>query len=530
VVEVERGEIYPGEVVFEAGRIKEVRRRRGSFSRYLLPGLVDAHIHIESSMLVPSRFAEAAAAHGTVAVVADPHEIANVLGVAGVEYMLRDASRTPLKFYFTAPACVPAAPFEVAGARLGAAEVATLLSRREVVALGEVMNFPGVVAGEPEIMAKIAAAKRLGKPVDGHCPSLRGEALRRYVAAGISTDHECTSLEEAEEKAELGMKIMLREGSTAKNLRALASFRGEAFLVSDDLHAKDLLLGHVNRLLRRAVEEGIDELRAIRMASLYPVRHYRLNVGLLREGDPADVVVVSDLRRFSCIACYIDGMPVARRGRALFEASPLRGKNTVRASPKTPEDFKVKAKSSKPKVRVIRLLLNEIVTEAEVVELPGREIEAVPEQDILKLAVVERYGGERVGIALVRGFGMRRGAIASSIAHDSHNIIAVGAGDAELAQAVNQVIRMQGGIAVVAGGEVRASLALPVAGLMSTLPAEEVAAKLEKVNAAAAELGCTLEEPVMALSFLALPVIPKLKLTPRGLFDAERFEFVELEV
>jgi len=529
-VDVERGEVYPGEVVFEAGRIKEVRRRRASYSRYLLPALVDAHIHIESSMLTPSRFAEVAVAHGTVAVVADPHEIANVLGVAGVEYMLRDASQVPLKFYFTAPSCVPAAPFESAGARLGAEEVAALLARDEVVALGEVMNFPGVVAGEPEVMAKLSAARRLGKPIDGHCPGLRGEALRRYVEAGISTEHECTSLEEAEEKAELGMKIMLREGSSARNLKALARFRGEAFLVSDDLHASDLLRGHVNRLLRRAVEEGIDELEAVRMVSLYPARHYRLNVGLLRPGDPADVVVVSDLRSFSCEECYIEGKLVARRGRTLFEASPPEGENTVRASLKSPEDFRVRAKKARPKVRVMVLIPGEIVTREEVVELPGREIEAVPERDILKLAVVERYGGERVGVALVKGFGMRRGAIAASIAHDSHNIIAVGAGDEELAEAVNQVIRMHGGIAVVAGGEVRASLALPIAGLMSPLSAGEVAAALERVNSAARELGCSLEAPVMALSFLALPVIPKLKLTPRGLFDAERFEFVELEV
>lgn len=530
VVDVERGEVYPGEVAVEAGRIKEVRRCRGSFSRYLLPALVDAHIHIESSMLTPSRFAEVAVAQGTVAVVADPHEIANVLGTAGVEYMLRDASQVPLKFYFTAPSCVPAAPFESAGARLGAEEVAALLARDEVVALGEVMNFPGVVAGEPEVMAKIEAAKRLGKPVDGHCPGLRGEALRRYVEAGITTEHECTSLEEAVEKAGLGMKIMLREGSSAKNLKALAQFRGEAFLVSDDLHAGDLLRGHVNHLLRRAVEEGIDELEAVRMVSLYPAQHYRLDVGLLRPGDPADVVIVSDLRSFSCVECYIDGTLVARNGRALFEASPPEGENTVRASPKSPEDFRVRASKAGPRVRVIVLIPGEIVTGEEVVELPGREIEAVPERDILKLAVVERYGSERMGIALVKGLGMRRGAIASSIAHDSHNIIAAGASDRDLAVAVNCVIRMQGGIAVVAGGEVLASLALPVAGLMSPLPAVEVASRLERVNASAKELGCRLEAPVMALSFLALPVIPKLKLTSQGLFDAERFEFVELEV
>ncbi|WP_456473849.1 amidohydrolase family protein, partial [Candidatus Pyrohabitans sp.] len=313
IVDVERGEVYAGEVVFEEGVIREIREVGGDFSRYLLPGLVDAHIHIESSMLTPSRFAEVAAAQGTVAVVADPHEIANVLGVAGVEYMIRDSQRVPLKFYFTAPSCVPATPFETSGAELGAAEVASLLSRDEVVALGEVMNYPGVVARDPGVMAKIRAAKRLGKPIDGHCPGLRGEALRSYVEAGISTEHECTSLEEAEEKSRLGMKIMLREGSSARNLKALARFRGEAFLVSDDLHAGDLLRGHVNYLLRRAVEEGIDELEAVRMASLNPARHYRLDVGMLHEGDPADIVVVEDLRSFSCIECYIDGTLVAAR-------------------------------------------------------------------------------------------------------------------------------------------------------------------------------------------------------------------------
>ena len=530
IVDVERGEVYAGEVVFEEGVIREVCETGGDFSRYLLPALVDAHIHIESSMLTPSRFAEVAVRHGTVAVIADPHEIANVLGVAGVEYMIRDSQRVPLKFYFTAPSCVPATPFETSGAELGAAEVASLLSREEIVALGEVMNYPGVISRNPEIMAKIRAAKKLGKPIDGHCPGLRGEALRSYIEAGISTEHECTSLEEAEEKSRLGMKIMLREGSSAKNLKALAQFKGEAFLVSDDLHASDLLRGHVNYLLRRAVEEGIDPLEAVRMASLNPASHYRLDVGMLREGDPADIVVVNDLHSFSCIACYIDGSLVAARGKALFEARPLKGENTIMASPKSPEDFRIRAKRARPRVRVIKLLRGEIVTEAEVVELTGREIKAMPERDILKLAVVERYGGERIAVALAKGFGLKRGALAASIAHDSHNIIAVAASDEDLAEAVNQIIRMQGGIAVVACGEVLASLALPIAGLMSPLPAKQIAGKLESVNSAARNLGCNLEAPVMALSFLALPVIPKLKLTDRGLFDVERFEFVGLEV
>ncbi len=530
IVDVKRGEVYAGEVVFEGGVIREVRETRGEFSSYILPGLIDAHIHIESSMLVPSRFAEVAATHGTVAVVADPHEIANVLGIAGIEYMIRDASHVPLKFYFTAPSCVPATPFETSGARLGVEEVASLLAREEIVALGEVMNYPGVVARDPEVMAKLNATKKLGKPIDGHCPGLRGEALRSYVEAGISTEHECTSLEEAEEKAKLGMKIMLREGSSAKNLKALARFKGEAFLVSDDVHAKDLLRGHVNYLLRRAVEEGMDEVEAVRRASLYPAKHYRLNVGMLREGDTADIVVVRDLRSFTCIECYINGTLVAARGKALFEASPLEGENTVKASLKSPEDFRIQAKKASPKVRVIRVVPGEIVTDVEIAEIPGREIKAMPERDILKLAVVERYGGNGVATALVKGFGLKKGAIASSIAHDSHNIIAVAATDEDLAEAVNQVIRMHGGIAVVAHGEVLASLALPIAGLMSPEPAQQVAERMEKLNQAARSLGCTLEAPIMALSFLALPVIPKLKLTDRGLFDVERFEFVELEV
>ncbi len=528
IVDVEKGEIYPGEVVFEGGVVREVREAKGDFSCYILPGLIDAHIHIESSLLVPSRFAEAAVAHGTVAVVADPHEIANVLGIAGIDYMIHDSKRVPLKFYFTAPSCVPATPFETSGAKLGAEEVASLLAREEIVALGEVMNYPGVASRNPGAMAKIEAARRLGKPVDGHCPGLRGEALRSYVSAGISTDHECTTLEEAEEKSKLGMKIMIREGSTAKNLRALARLKGEAFLVSDDIHAEDLLRGHVNHLLKRAVEEGIDEIEAIRRVSLYPANHYRLDVGMLREGDPADMVVVQDLKDFSCLECYIDGVKVAAWGKSLFRASPLKGENTVKASFKKPEHFKIHTEKSK--VRVIKLVPGELITEVEIVEVPPGEIKPMPERDILKLAVVERYGGNRIATALIRGFGLKKGALASSIAHDSHNIIAVGAEDSDLAEAVNQVIRMHGGITVVAGGEVLASLSLPIAGLMSLEPAQKVAEAMHKLNQAARSLGCNLEAPFMALSFLALPVIPKLKLTDRGLFDVERFEFVELEV
>ena len=528
VVDVERGEIYPGEVLIEGSRIKEVREVGGRFSRYLLPGLIDAHIHIESSMLVPSRFAEAAVAHGTVAVVADPHEIANVLGITGVEYMIRDSKRVPLKFYFTAPSCVPATPYETSGAKLGAEEVARLLAMEEVVALGEVMNYPAVVAREPETMAKIQAARRLGKPIDGHCPKLGGDALRRYVSAGISTEHECTSLEEAEEKARLGMKIMLREGSSAKNLKALAGFRGKAFLVSDDLHAGDLLRGHVNFLLRRAVEEGIDPIEAVRMVSLNPAEHYRLGVGMLRPGDPADLVVVDNLRSFSCLECYINGKLVAKGGRVLFKASPLPGKSTIRASHKSPEDFKIIARRAS-RLRVIKVMPGEIVTEEDSVSAAAGEVKPMPEKDVLKLAVVERYGGERVAVALVRGFGIEGGAVASSIAHDSHNIIAVGADDADLAAAVNRVIDMQGGIAVVSGGELLASLPLPVAGLMSIESAGWVAERGEQVDRRIRELGCSLEAPVMTLSFLALPVIPKLRLTDRGLFDVERFEFVGLE-
>ena len=527
VVDVVRGEVYPGEVRVEGGRIAGVVELERGEGRYILPGLVDAHIHIESSMLVPSRFAEAAVPHGTVGVVADPHEIANVMGMEGVRYMLRDASKVPLKYRFTAPSCVPATEFETSGARLGVREVEELLRMREVVALGELMDFVGVLERRREVMEKIEAARRLGKPVDGHAPGLRGEALRRYVEAGITTDHECTSAEEAEEKAEAGMRVMLREGSAARNLGELAGVARpgrRCFLVSDDLEAGELVeRGHVNRLLRRAVEEGIDEVEAVRMASLYPVEHYSLDVGLLREGDPADVVVVDNLRSFRCTACYIDGRLVAEHGRALFRAAPEPCRGSVRAEPRKAEHFRVEVRG---RVRVITVREGDITTGEEVVEV---ESIPAPEADVLKLVVVERYGGGRLGVGAVRGFGLERGAIASSIAHDSHNIIGVGAENEALARAVNEVIGMQGGIAVTDGERV-VSLPLPVAGLMSTCTAVEVAERLREVHAFARRLGCRLRSPLVSLSFLALPVIPRLRLTDRGLFDAERFEFTELLV
>ncbi|MFQ5815547.1 MAG: adenine deaminase, partial [Candidatus Hydrothermarchaeaceae archaeon] len=480
IVDVEGGEIFPGVLEVSEGRISSIRRlgNGDGVEDYILPGFVDSHIHIESTMLTPSRFAQAVVPRGTVAVVADPHEIANVAGVEGMEFMRRDASTVPLKVYLTAPSCVPVTPFETNGASIGAEEIGALLSMDDVVALGEVMNYQGVINGDPEVLAKIASAREHGKPVDGHCPGLRGKELRRYVAAGISTDHECTTLEEAEEKARLGMRIMIREGSSAKNLEALAEFDGEGFLVSDDKHIEELLNeGHMDSTLRKAVGFGMDPLKAIRMVSLYPVRHYGLQVGLLKVGNPADFVVVNGLESFRVKEVWIDGERVAVEGVPLFPIEPIKGVNSFDFSEKRPRDFQVRAIPGLTGVRVIKAVDGEILTRTSNTMLDVKNGIVIPdiEKDVLKLAVLERYIGEGMSNAFVEGFCLKKGALASSIAHDSHNIVAVGTDEWDLTLAVKMVAMMRGGLAAVYDGRVIGAIKLPVGGIMSDEAPEAVA-------------------------------------------------------
>lgn len=530
LVDVRHREIYPARIEHADGVITKVERISGEFPGYLIPGLIDSHIHIESSLLCPSRFAEAVVPHGTTTVVTDPHEIANVLGLQGVEYMVKDSKTVPLRVYFTVPSCVPATPFETAGAVLGPHEIEQLLQREEFVALGEMMNYPGVVSRAPEVMAKIEAAKKAGKPVDGHCPTLSGQALRDYVSAGISTDHECISSEEAKEKYELGMLIMVRQGSASKNLAALAPFakKHEFLLVSDDKNVADLMNGHMDLALADAVAHGIDPLHALRAATINPAAHYSLPVGVLEPGKKADVVKVSDLKSFKVEEVYISGELVAARGSPKFEAKPKEMINQFIVQRKIPSDFELMSNASEVEVRVIGLVRDEIVTEdlRARLKVANGKVQPDIENDVLRIAVVNRYRDTQVSNAFVKGFGLKSGAIASSVAHDSHNIIVVGTASDDMATAVNAIVSEGGGFCVACSGKY-SMVNLRIAGLMCTKAAFDVKHMMDTVHAKAKELGCAPDNPFMSLSFLSLLVIPVLKIGDRGLFDVSRFEFVE---
>jgi adenine deaminase len=514
-----------------AGKIVDIRTLDTWQDQYLLPGFVDAHIHIESSMLTPSEFARAAVGHGTVATISDPHEIANVLGVAGVHYMLEDAASCPLKIFFGAPSCVPATEFETAGGRIDAEQVAQLLADPRIGYLSEVMNVPGVLSGESGVARKIQAALSLGKPIDGHAPGVRGADAARYFAAGISTDHECVALDEAREKLGLGAKILIREGSAARNFEALYPLllhrADDCMLCSDDLHPDELLHGHIDRLVRRAIEQGADTIDVLRTASLVPIRHYGIDVGLLQVGDDADFLVVDDLQTVRVRQTYIRGQLVAVDGRPCFERRPSVVVNRFQCQPLQASDLRVPATTDR--LNVIEAIDGQLHTRRLVV--PARIVDscvvADPASDVLKLVVVNRYQRATPAVCFIRGFGMQRGAIASSVAHDCHNIIAVGTCDTDLCTAINLVIEHRGGLAAVGGAD-RSVLPLPVAGLMSTESFEQVARQYLHLNQLAQRFGSTLSAPFMTLSFMALLVIPELKLSDRGLFDGGRFRFISL--
>jgi adenine deaminase len=530
IVDVVAGEIFPGRVVHRDGVIRAVERLSGTFEGYLLPGFIDAHIHVDSSLLCPSRFAEAVVPRGTTAVVTDPHEIANVLGMPGISYMRQDAAGVPLRFYFTAPSCVPATPFETAGASLGAAEVEALLREDDVVALGEVMNYLGAVDRDPVILSKIRAAKRVGKPIDGHCPLLSGEKLKEYIKLGISTDHECTDLDEAFEKHSLGMRILVRQGSAAKNLETLAPFARENdfFLVSDDMLAPDLLEGHLDRTLAQAVASGIDPLHAVRAVTLRPAAHYRLPAGAIAPGRAADITKVRDLSSFDVEEVYIGGNLAAAGGTPAFRASPLATPVTFAIPNRRGPDFTISAPGPDAAVRVIAVIRDEIVTEDEtaVMRVEGGRVLPDTERDILLISVVNRYRDAPVSCGFVKGFGLKAGAIASSVAHDAHNIVVVGADPEDMAGAVNTIIRESGGFCLSAAGT-SLSLPLGVAGLMSTDPPRDVGVRLDHLQRRARELGCLLDWPFMTMSFLSLLVVPRLKIGDRGLFDVDASRFVD---
>lgn len=500
---------------------------------YLLLGFVDAHVHIESSMLTPSEFARLAVRHGTVACVSDPHEIANVLGVAGVEYMLANARRTPFKFFFGAPSCVPATPFETAGAELGGAELDSLFQRGDIRYLSEMMNYPGVLNGDAGILAKLALARRFGFPVDGHAPGLDGEAAARYAAAGIGTDHECSTLQEAESKLACGMKILIREGSAARNFEALhpliSRYPEKVMLCSDDKHPDDLLAGHINQLAARAIAYGHELFDVLRCACLNPIRHYGLPVGQLRIGDSMDALLVGDLQSLTPIKTWIAGRLVADRGQSLLLSIKPEAVNRFDACAMTPEDLAVADHGGD--IRVIEALDGELLTRQLQLKPKTRDGSVVPdvERDILWLVVVNRYRPAKPAVAFIHGFGLRQGALASSVAHDSHNLIAVGCDAESVCLAVNGLIASRGGIACVSEGRFE-SLPLPIAGLMSDAYGDTVAARYAELDGLAKRMGSPLRAPFMTLSFMALLVIPELKLSDRGLFDGRHFEFTDVAV
>lgn len=541
IVDIENRRIYGGEITVENGKITTIEEKQHGVQSYILPGFIDAHIHIESSMLVPSEFAKLAVLHGTVATISDPHEIANVLGTAGVYYMIENSKKVPLKFHFGAPSCVPATAFETAGAVIDSDGIKELLASPDIYYLAEMMNYPGVLFDDPEVMKKIQWARHFNKPVDGHAPGLRGEPIKKYINAGITTDHECFTYEEAQEKLGLGMKVLIREGSAAKNFEALIGLLPEHFenmmFCSDDKHPDDLIVSHINALCARAVAKGIDVFKVLQVACVNPVGHYKINVGLLRENDPADFIVVKDLTDFKVLQTYIDGELVADSSS---EQAKQNEKSLIKdVAFETPNNFNVKAKTisdfeiagSAEKIRVIEALEGQLITN-EIHQTPllqNGKIVADVANDILKMAVVNRYQNTKPAIAFIKNFGLKKGAIASSVAHDCHNIVVVGTSDDEICNAVNLLIANTGGICAVNGFEQK-SLALPVAGIMSDKNGWETGKLYQEIDAMAKDLGSGLKAPFMTLSFMALLVIPDLKLSDRGLFSGNSFSFIDLEV
>lgn len=540
LVDTYQKKIYTAAITVVNGQIESITPIEGKPAdkqRYILPGFIDSHVHIESSMLVPCQFARLAVVHGTVATISDPHEIANVCGMEGVEYMIENGKTVPFKFFFGAPSCVPATTFETAGATLDTEQVAALLQKAEIPYLSEMMNWPGVLYNDPVVMKKIEAAKLAGKPVDGHAPGLRGEQARQYIEAGkpgevtISTDHECFTREEAIDKLQHGMKIIIREGSAARNFEALIDLLNDhpqyIMFGSDDKHPDSLVAGHINQLCARAVAKGIDVFKVIQAACVNPVLHYKIPVGLLKPGDAADFIVTSDLQQFNVLQTYINGELVAENGKSKIESKASGHINNFNCRKKTAAEFQIPFNGEK-EIPVIEALDGQLITNKLLLspKTTGGFIVSDTERDILKIAVVNRYTDAVVAIAFIKNTGLKEGAIASSVAHDSHNIVAVGVDDESLCNAVNLVIEQQGGVSCVSS-QASLVLPLPVAGLMSAEDGYDVANSYTAIDAMAKSLGTTLSAPFMTLSFMALLVIPHLKLSDLGLFDGDSFALIQ---
>lgn len=520
LVNIKKREIQASLIEIKSGKIFSITSIDEECHSYILPGFIDAHIHIESSMLIPSEFARLAVLHGTVATVSDPHEIANVLGLKGVEFMLKNASQTSFKFTFGVSPCVPATPFETSGSTLDVEDVRTLFQNPQIKFLSEVMNFPGVLMGDEDMLSKIAIAKEFNKPIDGHAPALRGDDLTTYINAGISTDHEAFSYEEGLEKLQKGMKILIREGSAAKNFEALHplidEYHEKMMFCSDDRHPNDLLRGHINEMVIRAIKLGHDIFDVLEMACLNPIEHYDLDVGSLKVGDSADFISVKDLKEFQVLETFIDGVCVAKDGKTLLKPQEINAINKFEAKAKEAKDFYLPACGD---MEVIQVIDHELMTYEKVLH--------EGDEDVLKIAVINRYEDIPIkGIAHVKGFSLKEGAIASSVAHDSHNIIVVGCSDEAMAEAANLVINAKGGVSAVGKGE-SYILPLNIGGIMSNRDGFEVAQKYENIDRFVKEkLGSTLSAPFMTLSFMALLVIPEIKLSDKGLFDGRSFHFI----
>ena len=536
IVDITARHIFYGEVTVENGKITSIKplptNNKSQANNYILPGFIDSHVHIESSMLVPSEFAKLSVVHGTIGTISDPHEIANVCGMEGVEFMIANGKTVPFKFHFGAPSCVPATVFETAGAALHSDDVDVLLQNDDIFYLSEMMNFPGVLFGDEEVYKKIAAAQKYGKPVDGHAPGLRGEDAKKYIDAGISTDHECFTAEEALDKLKNGMKILVREGSAAKNFEALIDLMHEHYTLmmfcSDDKHPDSLAAGHINQLCQRAVAKGIDVFKILQAACINPAQHYKMNIGLLKEGDAADFIVVEDLVNFNVLKTFIDGELVAENGESRITTNKSLLLNNFDCDEKPVTDFQFPISDLGETVYAIEALDGQLITKKIICHPIVNDgfYESNVETDFLKIVVINRYKNAPVAKAFIKNFGIKKGAIASSVAHDSHNIVAVGIDDESLMKAVNLVIKERGGVSAVSN-EKEMILGLPVAGLMSNDDGYKVAATYTAIDKMVKEeMSSTLTAPFMTLSFMALLVIPHLKLSDLGLFDGDGFKFV----
>ncbi|OFY34804.1 MAG: adenine deaminase [Bacteroidetes bacterium RIFOXYA12_FULL_35_11] len=536
IVDVINRSIYDGEILYENGMIVEIRKTDRQYDNYILPGLIDSHVHIESSMLTPQQFGKLIVSRGTVATVSDPHEIANVLGIYGINYMIDNAKLSPLKFFFGVPSCVPATAFETAGSAVTSLDVADFLERREIVGLSEMMNYPGVIYNDTEVLLKIKSAIALGKPIDGHAPGLKGEDLKKYVSEGISTDHECSSLEEAIEKIKLGMTIQIREGSAAKNFIALYKlidlYPDQVMICTDDSHPEDIIQeGHLDKIVKMGIEKGLDIFNLLKAVSVNPVLHYNLEVGLLRQGDPADFIVVDDLKNFNVLQTYINGNKLYDKGKLHFKLRgfPIEINNFKREDIHLSE---IKVKALSEKIRVIEVEDGELLTKCGIYQakIENGYVVSDTENDILKIVVLNRYDNEsKPAVGFIKNIGLKTGALGTSIAHDSHNLIVVGTNDIDIVNCFQALIENKGGLVTCSGNTIY-NLPLEVAGLMTNKDPNQVAEKYNLLKNKAHEYGSSLKAPFMTLAFMSLLVIPELKLGDKGLFDVNKFEFTELFV